>query len=94
MNLKRLLLNTAITLITLPAAAFLADWAIWRIKQSHGTGMSTVSVTCFVVAPLKGGKEEYYPDGTVDLDCSQSLFPQAGGGACWWLQRHHIVFDR
>jgi hypothetical protein len=59
-----------------------------------GGGMGKVSVSQIQVAPLKGNKEEYYWTGTADLDCSRSIFPQAGGGACWWLARHKIVFDR
>jgi hypothetical protein len=51
-------------------------------------------VSRMVVAPLKGNKEEYYYDGTATVDCSRSLFPQAGSGACWWLERHRVVYER
>jgi len=47
-----------------------------------------------VVAPLKGNKEEYYYDGTGPVDCSRSLFPQGGNGACWWMTRHRVVYAR
>jgi hypothetical protein len=56
--------------------------------------MGKVSVSQFQVAPLKGNKEEYYYLGTADASCSLSIFPQAGSGACWWLERHKAVFDR
>jgi hypothetical protein len=56
--------------------------------------MGKVSVSRIEVAELKNNKEEYYWDGTVDVDCSRSLFPQAGSGACWWLNRHKVIFDR
>jgi hypothetical protein len=56
--------------------------------------MGTAQVSRFVVAPLKGNKEEYYFDGTAMVDCSRSLFPQAGSGACWWVKRHPVVYER
>jgi hypothetical protein len=56
--------------------------------------MGKAMVSRFVVAPLKGNKEEYYPDGRGEVDCSVSLLPQAGAGACWWVKRHPVVFDR
>ena len=74
--------------------AFASDWTAWRFHLAHGTGSSTVQVTRMVVAPLKGNREEYYMDGTEDLPCSRSVFPQGGDQPCWWLQRHRVVFDR
>jgi hypothetical protein len=47
-----------------------------------------------IVTPLKGNKEEYDWGGTGDVDCSKSLFPQAGSGACWWLKRHPLVDEK
>ncbi len=94
MDLKRLAARTALALVLIPAIAFLGDWAVWRVKLAHGAGMGSIPVNRIVVAPLKGGREEYYPDGTAELDCSQSLFPQAGSGACWWIARHRTVFVR
>ncbi|RXH55190.1 hypothetical protein [Granulicella sibirica] len=88
---------TIIALLSLAVAAavlYLGDWAVWRAKFRHGEGMSTVQVTRTVVAPLKGNKEEYYADGTADVRCSRSLFPQDGSDACWWLRRHREVVER
>jgi hypothetical protein len=65
---------------------YLGDLLVWRV--------GAVVVSRFVVAPLKGNKEEYYYDGTAALDCSRSLFPQAGSGACWWVERHRVVYER
>lgn len=76
------------------ALLYLADWGVWRLRLAHGGGMGTVEVSQFRVATLKGNREEYYPDGSGVVDCSKSLFPQAGSGACWWLERHRVVFER
>jgi hypothetical protein len=73
---------------------YLGDWAVWRVRVAMGGGMGTAQVSRFVVAPLKGNKEEYYFDGKATVDCSRSLFPQAGSGACWWVQRHRVVYER
>ena len=86
----RLLFGT----LLLGLLAFAADWIVWHIHLVHGTGTSTVQVTRMVVAPLKGNREEYYMDGTEDLPCSRSVFPQGGSQACWWLQRNRVVFER
>lgn len=70
------------------------DWAIWRVRVAAGGGMDTVTVTRFTVAELKGNKEEYYPEGSESVDCSRSLYPQGGAGACWWMRRHPEIIER
>ena len=87
-----------IALIVAAALLYLSDWAVWSIRNSTSKdgrgGLDTVTISRFVVAPLKGNKEEYYFDGKGPVDCSRTLFPQAGAGACWYLRRHPITFDR
>jgi hypothetical protein len=56
--------------------------------------MGTVSVGTLIETPLKGNKMEYDWGGTADVDCSKSLFPQAGSGACWWLRRHNVIYEK
>jgi hypothetical protein len=58
-----------------------------------GGGMGAVTVSTMTEVPLKNGKEEYFWDGMADVDCSRSIFPQAGSGACWWLTRHSVVYE-
>ncbi len=86
--------TSLLTLLVLVLSVFTADSLIWHWHVTHGTGVSTVSVTRMVVAPLKGNREEYYMDGTEEVSCSRSLFPQGGDPTCWWLQRHHVVYER
>ena len=80
------------------ATAYALDWAVWQVRVLAGGGYRVVTVSRFVVAPLKGGKEEYYPDGKADVRCSVSLLPQgvpqAGSQPCWWVQRNPVVFER
>ncbi|WP_089841445.1 hypothetical protein [Granulicella pectinivorans] len=92
--MKRFLRWTAVGLLALAALVYLGDWAVWKVKVARGVGMGSITVGRVVVAPLKGGKEEYYPDGSTDVPCSRSLFPQGGGDACWWLARNPVIYER
>jgi hypothetical protein len=80
--------------VVVAALAYLADWGVWRVRLAMGGGMGKVMVSRFVVASLKGNKEEYYFDGRAEVDCSRSVFPQTGMGACWWVARHPVIYDR
>ena len=92
--LKQLAIRIVVGLIFASALVYFGDWAVWRTWVARGGGMGKATVSVFVVAPLKGNKEEYYFEGTATVDCSRSLFPQAGSGACWWLARHRVVYER
>jgi hypothetical protein len=92
--MAKLIGKVLVSLIVALAVLFLGDLAIWRARVAMGGGMGTVNVSRIQVASLKGNKEEYYWDGTTDVDCSKSLFPQAGAGACWWVVRHAVQFER
>jgi hypothetical protein len=92
--MRRLAGRLLLGLLLAAGVLYAGDWAVWRVRLAAGSGMSRMEVSRIQVAALKGNKEEYYPDGTADVDCSRSLFPQAGAGACWWLERHKIVFER
>lgn len=79
--------------ILLLAAAVLypLDWAVWRVRVARGGGMGSVQVDLYTVADLKGGKEDYYPQGTTAMPCSKSIYPQAGNDPCWWVERHREI---
>jgi len=91
---KRILGRTVVGLIAALSILYVGDWSVWRVRVAMGGGMGTVSVSTVVVLPLKNNKEEYDWGGTADVDCSRSIFPQAGSGACWWLKRHNATFER
>ena len=81
-------------LLGLVLAAFTfvaADWATWKAR---GAPLGSVIVTRVVVAPLKGNREEYYPDGTETLRCSRSVLPWNENGACWWLEPRRTITER
>jgi hypothetical protein len=91
---KRILGRTAIWLIAALAVSYVGDWAIWRTRVAMGGGMGTVNVGMLIETPLKGNKMEYDWAGSAEVDCSKSLFPQAGSGACWWLERHKVIYEK
>lgn len=87
----RMLVRGVLGVLLLVAIVYPLDWAVWRTRVSMGGGMGAVQVDLFVVADLKGGKQAYYPQGTVTMPCSKSLYPQGGNGVCWWVERHREV---
>ena len=94
----RSLLKALGGLVLLAALAYPVDFAIWRTrlalsKDGRG-GIGNLEVNRVVAAELKGNKEEYYYDGEMMTDCSQSLFPQGGNNPCWWVARHRDVIVR
>ena len=92
--MKKLLARVAVGLLSALAVLYLVDWVVWRARVAMGGGMGSISVGEVIVTPLKGNKEEYDWGGTVNVDCSKSMFPQAGDGACWWLRRHPVKYER
>jgi hypothetical protein len=91
---QRWLSRLVVGLLVALAALYVGDWAVWRARVAMGGGMGKVTVSTMTALDMKDGKEEYFWDGSADLDCSRSIFPQAGSGACWWLARHNIVYQQ
>ena len=92
--MRRVLGKIVVGLIGALSILYVGDWAVWRTRVAMGGGMGNVSVTNMTSVPLKNNKEEYFWNGTVDVSCSRSIFPQAGNGACWWLRRHTVVYNQ
>jgi hypothetical protein len=85
--------EAVIVLVFLFGILFAGDWLVWRWRVSRGTGYGTVEVHQFLATSLKGNKTEYDMTGTVQQQCSRSIFPQNGNSACWWLQRHNAQWQ-
>ena len=87
--MERCLLRWLLRGMVIAAAAFVAtyagDWAFFKLR---GSPLSTVTVNRFVTIPLKGNKQEFDYQGTSDVPCSVSLFPQGGESPCWRLRRN------
>jgi hypothetical protein len=86
------MLMRAVGILLLGAALlYVVDFAVWRVRLASGGGMGSVTVDMYTVAGLKGGKEDYYANGTVAMPCTKSIYPQEGSDPCWWLERHREV---
>lgn len=96
--MKRIVARALMCTLFAAAGVWASDWLIWQGRVVGGAGYKVISVNRFVVAPLKGNKEEYYADGTEEIRCTRSLLPeglpQSGAKPCWWVERHAIDFDR
>jgi hypothetical protein len=92
--MARFVARMMVYLLAAVALVYIGDWAIWRMRVAAGGGMGSVTVGLLQVAEMKGNKEEYFPDGTEVVQCSKSLFPQSGAGACWWLEGHRTIYER
>jgi hypothetical protein len=84
-HLGRWILRGAIVLIVAFIAAYVGDWAIFKLR---GSPTSKVTVNRFLNVPLKGNKIEYDYLGSSDVPCSVSLFPRGGQAPCWQLRRN------
>jgi hypothetical protein len=83
--LTRWLLRGIVALAVGFVAVYGGDWAIFKMR---GSPRSKVTVNRFLDIPLKGNKTEYDYEGSMDVPCSISLFPQAGQSPCWQLRRN------
>jgi hypothetical protein len=90
--MKRILLRVLQVLLAAVVLTYLVDWAVLRVKMSHGTGYGTVQVDQYLSTPLKGNKDEYDFMGSVQEPCSHSLFPH-GAAPCWWLAKHTTQWE-
>ncbi|MBB5342418.1 hypothetical protein HDF10_000368 [Edaphobacter lichenicola] len=82
-----------VALAVAAGALWVGDWAVLRVRVSHGTAYRVVQVNQFLATPLKGSKVEYDYMGAVPVTCSRSIFPQQGNPACWWLERHSSQWE-
>jgi len=83
--MRRWLEWVVVVLVAGFVATYAGDWALFRLR---GSPHSKVAVNRYVTIPLKGNKLEFDYQGTVDVPCSVSLFPQAGLSACWRLRQN------
>jgi hypothetical protein len=87
----KMLLRGIGILLLIAALLYPLDFAVWRVRVARGGGMGSVEVDMYTVAELKGGKEDYYPNGTLAVACTKSIYPQEGNNPCWWVERHPEV---
>ncbi len=87
-GLRHKLRKVTVCLVAAVLLLYPLDWLVWRVRSATGTGMGTATVTSTTAATLKGNRFEIYSQNSTEVNCSESILPEAGAGACWWLRRH------
>jgi hypothetical protein len=82
-----------IAMVIVLGVLYAGDWLVWRWHMARGAGYGVVEVHQFLATSLKGNKTEYDMTGTIQEQCSRSIFPQNGNPACWWLARHNAQWE-
>lgn len=85
--MKRIAWLVVRVLLAVVVLTYLVDWAVLRVRMTHGEGYGTVQVDEYLSTPLKGNKAEYDYMGSNPEPCAHSIFPH-GAAPCWWLAKH------
>jgi predicted Zn-dependent protease len=90
---RTVLKYATIWLLIALALVYLLDWAVVSVRALHPTATSpyeTLTVPRILAIPENNGKTEYQIDQLHPEEsrtCVHSLFPHAGHGPCWYVQR-------
>jgi hypothetical protein len=91
--MKRIFGRSVLISIAAVAALYAGDWAVLRVRMARQTAFSSVQVNQFLVARLKGNRQEYFHMGTGQEPCVKAIFPHEGDLPCWWLRGHAMRWD-
>ena len=86
--MKHLVKTGSLGLLIAALLLYLGDAVSFQVKVKRGTAYRVIEVDQFLATPLKGQKVEFDVAGSEQVTCARSIFPQAGGAACWWVERH------
>lgn len=89
--LTRWIFRSALVAVVLMLATYLGDVCTFYLR---GQPTQVIAVERLLVVPLKGNKNEYDPQGTIQVQCSSTLFPQGGMPACWLLKRSAVQYEK
>jgi len=81
----RWLVRIVAVLVAAFVLLYMGDWTVYKLR---GSPQAKVTVSRYLMVPLKGNKQEYDYQGTLDVLCSRSLFPQGDLDTCWQLRRN------
>ncbi len=83
--IRRWAMRVVVGLIGLFVAVYAGDTAAYLLRSSPA---GKVTVNRYLSIPLKGNKQEFDYQGTVDVPCAIALFPQRGLDPCWQVRRN------
>lgn len=79
-----------LTVLGLAALVYVGDSALFYLR---GKPQDQVTITRYLATPLKDHKTEYLYEGTGDVACSLTLFPQGGMDPCWYRKKHPLYSE-
>lgn len=83
--IRRWTVRALLTLAALFVAVYAGDSLVFLLR---GSPLGKVTVDRYLAVPLKGNKQEFDYQGTVDVPCAVALFPQKELDPCWQVRRH------
>lgn len=88
-RIRQALIWGPLLLVSLAAALFAGDYAVFRYRLAAGTGaLGAVTVRPYYAVRLKSGKTEFLFRDSQPETCVNSLFPHLSRTPCWYLRRH------
>ena len=87
--LKRVLVFSLMSALSLTLLAYAIDYAIFRYRVStNRQPYGQVTVQSYDAVAQKNGKTQYIFNAPEAQTCVNSLFPHDGFTPCWYLQKH------
>lgn len=83
--IRRWTVRILLALVVAFVLAYTGDTVVFLLRSSP---VDRVTVNRYLNIPLKGSKQEFDYQGTMDTPCSVSLFPQQGLDPCWQVRRN------
>jgi hypothetical protein len=80
--------RVAVGLLATVVLAWVADYALFRLRLAHGQAYESVEVNHFLEVPLKNGHRQYDYVSSDREGCVRALFPHGAVLPCWYLRRH------
>jgi hypothetical protein len=78
-----------LVLAGLAAAAYVGDYAVFRIRAAfHWNVFGTVTVEPYYAIAQKSGKTQFIFQPPQPQTCIHALVPHSGYSTCWYLSGH------
>lgn len=91
--MKRIFVWGVMVLIAALAILYAGDWVVLRIRMGRHAAFSSVQVNQFLVAQLKGHRQEYFHMGIAQQPCVKAIFPHESDPPCWWVRWHALQWN-
>jgi len=88
-KLRRIFMGFVAAVLLLLGAAFVVDFAVFRIRVAAGwQPYGSVVVHHYYAVAQKANKVQFIFDPPQPWPCTRSVFPHGGNWPCWYLKGH------